>query len=157
MNRPKAIGTAAETAVVRFLKANGWPNAERRALRGAADAGDITGTPGVCWEVKGGDAARRASDTVVAAWMVETLREQATAGAQLAVLVMQRAGIGPTNAGRWWAVMTAYQVECILSPSGMWSAGHRFPVRMLLVDAVALLRVAGFGDPIEAVPGEVLP
>lgn len=47
-NRPKAIGTAAETAVVRYLAAHGFPAAERRALHGATDLGDITGTPGLC-------------------------------------------------------------------------------------------------------------
>ena len=36
-NRPKAIGTAAETAVVRYLAAHGFPAAERRALHGARD------------------------------------------------------------------------------------------------------------------------
>ena len=63
-NRPKAIGTAAETAVVRYLAAHGFPNAERRALHGATDLGDITGTPSLCWEVKGGhriDSERRHS------------------------------------------------------------------------------------------------
>lgn len=38
-NRPKAIGTAAETAVVRYLAAHGFPAAERRALHGATDHG----------------------------------------------------------------------------------------------------------------------
>ena len=47
-NRPKAIGTAAETAVVRYLAAHGFPAAERRALHGATDLGDITGTPRSC-------------------------------------------------------------------------------------------------------------
>ena len=59
--RPKDIGTAAETAVVRFLRDNGFPLAERRALHGSTDRGDITGTPGLVWEVKGGDAAKTAS------------------------------------------------------------------------------------------------
>ena len=49
-NRPKAIGTAAETAVVRYLAAHGFPAAERRALHGATDLGDITGTPQIVWE-----------------------------------------------------------------------------------------------------------
>ena len=56
VNKPKQIGTRAETAVARYLAANGFPHAERRTLRGREDAGDITGTPGVCWEVKGGEA-----------------------------------------------------------------------------------------------------
>lgn len=53
-NSPKAIGTAAETAVVRYLAAHGFPAAERRALHGATDLGDITGTPSLCWETERG-------------------------------------------------------------------------------------------------------
>jgi hypothetical protein len=48
----KAKGTAAETAVVRFLQANGYPHCERRALAGAQDRGDIAGIPGLVVEVK---------------------------------------------------------------------------------------------------------
>src|SRR5690606_27104000 len=64
MSRSKDIGTRAETAVVRYLRANGFEHAERRALRGRQDAGDITGTPGICWEVKA--RKRPISDTDVA-------------------------------------------------------------------------------------------
>lgn len=45
-NPSKARGTAAETAVVRYLR-RWWPNVERRALAGNADKGDLTGIPGV--------------------------------------------------------------------------------------------------------------
>lgn len=79
--RPRDIGTAAETAVVRCLRTAGFPHAERRALRGVLDAGDVTGTPGVAWEVKGGAAARTASDGQLVAWLAETERERLTAGA----------------------------------------------------------------------------
>ena len=41
VTRSKDIGTRAEAAVVRYLCANGWANAERRALRGSADWGDV--------------------------------------------------------------------------------------------------------------------
>ncbi len=82
-NKPKAIGTAAETAVVRYLQANGFPHAERRALRGELDAGDITGCPGICIEVKGGEAARSASDGDVAAWMKEVRAETLNADAEI--------------------------------------------------------------------------
>ncbi|NAE18288.1 hypothetical protein, partial [Enterococcus hirae] len=66
--RPRDIGTAAETATVRYLRTAGFPHAERRALRGTHDCGDITGTPGLAWEVKGGQAAKGASDGQVAQW-----------------------------------------------------------------------------------------
>ena len=37
VTRSKDIGTRAETAVVRYLAAHGFPAAERRALHGATD------------------------------------------------------------------------------------------------------------------------
>lgn len=145
MNNPRKIGTATETAVVKFLRSVGFPHAERRALRGAQDAGDITGTPGICWSVKGGQMARRASDQQVAEWLHELARQTLRAQADYGVLVVQRAGIGAANAGRWWAVMQAWQVECLTSKTGRWNAAFRFPLRMALADAVALLRHAGYG------------
>lgn len=149
MNKPRQIGTRAESAVVRYLTANGFPHAERRSLRGALDAGDVTGTPGICWEVKGGDAARNASDLQIERWMTELATETVNATADVGVLVVQRAGVGPANAGRWWAYMPAFQVAVLITeePVSNWSA---FPVRMLLADAVTLLRAAGYGQPTEA-------
>ena len=47
MNKPKRIGTAAETAVTRYARTAGFPLAERRALAGGADLGDILLAPGV--------------------------------------------------------------------------------------------------------------
>lgn len=46
MSKSKAKGTAAESAVVKYLREQGWPSAERRALNGASDRGDIAGVVG---------------------------------------------------------------------------------------------------------------
>jgi hypothetical protein len=143
MNKPKRIGRDAENAVVAYLRAHGWPEVERRAQRGSRDAGDLTGCPGLCIEVKGGEAAKNASDLLVADWLEETEKERVNAGADVGVLVLQRRGVGPANAGRWWAVM-----RC-----NAWVLGatkHDFPVRMYLADAVWLFRRAGYGDPLNA-------
>ncbi|MET8265956.1 hypothetical protein ABZU92_18410 [Micromonospora arida] len=145
--RPRDIGTVAETAVVRYLHTAGFPHAERRSLRGAFDAGDITGCPGLCFEVKGGDAARTASDLTITRWMAELATEVTNAKADVGLLVVQRAGVGPGNAGRWWAYMPAFQVADLAAPEPLPGSGHAFPVRMLLADAVALLRAAGYGEP----------
>ena len=147
VNRPRAIGTAAETAVCRYLAAHGFPHAERRSLKGSLDQGDITGTPGVVWEVKGGQAAKTASDGLVAEWLAETDTERVNAGCNVGVLVLQRAGIGPANAGRWWAVLHL----CDVAPRE--ALAHRdlyvAPVRMHLSDAVLLLRARGYGQPLD--------
>lgn len=135
--KPRQIGTAAETAVVRYLRGHGFPHAERRSLKGALDQGDVTGTPGLCWEIKGGAAAKNASDGQVTAWLEETEAERRNANAQLGILVLQRPGIGPDNAGRWWAIL--------------WTGlpyARIFPARYHLADAVTMLRTAGYGDPL---------
>lgn len=143
--RPRDIGTAAETAVVRHLQTAGFPHAERRALRGNLDAGDITGTPGVCWEVKGGDAAKTASDLTITRWMAELATEVTNAKADVGLLVVQRAGVGPGNAGRWWAWMPAFQLAALAAEPISTTEFDGFPVRMLLADALTLLRAAGYG------------
>jgi len=139
--KPRAIGTATETAVVRYLAANGFPHAERRSLRGSLDAGDITGTPGVAWSVKGGVAAKTASDGQVGRWLAELERQRTNAAATVGVLVLQRAGIGEANAGRWWAVV-GYGGLCCGVVDGP-------PARLHLADVCTLLRNAGYGTPPE--------
>lgn len=146
MARPKDIGTAAETAVVRYLQANGWPNAERRALRGNLDCGDVTGTPGICWEVKGGKAAETAGRKQVADWMAETETERVNSGSEYGVLVMKRRGTGAVNVSSWEAVMPASDwVRTMgLEPDlRLWD----WPLRTDLSIVVQLLRRAGYGDP----------
>lgn len=150
MNRPKQIGTSAETAVVRAIRTRGFPHAERRALAGALDLGDLTGTPGICWESKGGDAAKDASDGQIAAWMVETERERVNAGASIGVLVTQRRGVGAANAHRWWAWLPLWQVAELANGTDFYvhANARNIPVRMLLDDACTLLRAAGYGEPL---------
>ncbi|MFJ2029457.1 hypothetical protein [Streptosporangium sp. NPDC087985] len=144
MARPKDIGTAAETAVVKALRAHGFPHAERRALAGTYDLGDITGCPGIVWEVKGGEAAKSASDGQIASWLVETETERVNARADVGVLVVQRRGVGPRNAHRWWAILPASYIFPTLS------ADEDFPIRTLLSSACYILRRAGYGQPLES-------
>jgi len=153
--RPKDIGTAAETAVVRFLRTAGFPHAERRALTGALDQGDITGTPGIAWEVKGGQAAKTASDGQVAQWLAETETERLNARADIGILVMARAGCGPANTGRWWAVLPFLHVAPQVALAADTAALSIQPVRVHLATACRMLQVAGYGAPqgsIGAVP-----
>lgn len=142
-NRPRSIGTKAETAVCRYLADNGWPHAERRTLKGVLDQGDITGTPGICWEIKGGEAAATASDGLVSAWLEETETERINARADIGVLVMRRRGIGPLRAGDWWAVVPGAHVF----PTFWEIPGLRHaPVRLHLATACRLLLAIGYGD-----------
>lgn len=144
MTRPKDIGTQGETAVVRYLRANGFPYAERRALAGANDLGDVTGTPGVCWEVKAGRVAEASADGCLATWQAQLDTEQRNTRSDIGVLVLKRKAVGTANAGRWWAYVRAEQIATLLNGHTV-SSEHRAWVRLTLADAVALLRQAGYG------------
>lgn len=150
-NRPKNIGTAAETAVVRAARAHGFGLADRLTLTGALDRGDIGLCPGVVVEVKGGQAAKTASDAQIDKWLAETERERVNAGADVAILVTARAGIGAPNAHRWWAHMTTPTLFD-LTGGRRRNWGNRHPeanIRMTLIEALAFIRHAGYGDPLE--------
>lgn len=150
-NRPKQIGTACETAVVRFLNANGFAGAERSALHGSIDVGDITGTPGIAWEVKGGHAAEDASDGQIAAWLTDTELERRNRGADLGVLVLKRKGKGAASAGQWWAFLLGRVFVQLGTKDGRVTAFAPSipPVRISLGAAVYMLRQAGYGDALE--------
>jgi hypothetical protein len=148
--KPRAIGTAGETAVCRYLVANGFPHAERRSLKGTQDQGDITGTPGVCWEIKAGNTARAAimatkSSGQITDWLVETETERVNAGADVGVLVVQTPGT--TDPGRWWCVLDLAALDVMRGVSPMLTSAWRgVQARLHLADVVSLLRGAGYGQ-----------
>lgn len=97
MSPSKAKGTRAESALAEYLRQY-WPYAERRALCGSADKGDIAGIPGVVWECKAGERL------LIPQWLAETEAERVNAGAELGVLAIKPRGVGVTQVARWWAV-----------------------------------------------------
>lgn len=97
MTPSHAKGTKAESDVVTYLK-EFWPYAERRALQGTRDRGDIAGVPGVVWEVKSG------SRLEIPRWLAETDAEKANDGADFGVLVIKPKGVGSTRTANWWAI-----------------------------------------------------
>lgn len=97
MSRQRAKGTAAETAVVRYLQDHGFPHAERRALHGTADKGDITGMGPVVLEVK------NCQKLELAAWMSELVVEMYNAKAETGAVVAKRRGT--TDAAAWYAIL----------------------------------------------------
>lgn len=109
MSRSKQKGTAAETAVVRALHSLGFPYAERRALRGGKDLGDVTGTPGLIWEVK--DARTWCGPE----WLRETETERVNANADFGILVVKVPGIGAPNAGLWITAMEQDAAELLIA------------------------------------------
>lgn len=102
MSAAKAKGTAWETAIVRHLRDNGFPDAERRALSGNQDKGDVAGVPLVVIEAKSAKTPRWSE------WFAELAAEQANANAQVAVLWIKRPG--KTRAADGLIVMTPKQL-----------------------------------------------
>lgn len=83
MGANKDKGTRAESAVVRLAREMYWPYAERRALTGGKDRGDITGIPGLVIQVK--DVERKS----VGAWQLATLEQLANDNASTCILVVK--------------------------------------------------------------------
>ncbi len=143
-NRRK--GADAERAVAKWLRANGFPGAER-AIRAAyvgsdrviPDPGDLTGTPGLVWQVK--DCKREQ----IANWLFETEQQRSKANATYGMLITRRPG--NADVGRWWCWIP---LECLLDlaayghPLGGKELGEH-PVRLELGTVARLLRINGFG------------
>ncbi len=83
-NPSKAKGTAWETAVVRYLQAEGFPAARRNAQAGAADIGDIGGLPHFAIE------AKDHGTLALAEWVRQANVEAANAGADFGAVVAKR-------------------------------------------------------------------
>jgi len=91
-NPSKRKGTTWESAVVDYLRTHGQPYAERRALCGTSDKGDVSGVPGVMLECK-------AEKTVtLGAYADEVKVQTANAGASVGVAVVKRRNRGPADA-----------------------------------------------------------
>lgn len=112
MSAAKAKGTIAESALVKFLRENGWPLAERRALTGTNDQGDVTGTPLLAWEVKNHKSYKFPQ------WIDEANVEAENAGADYGILVVKPNGIGLSNQKHWWAILTLEAMTQLLREAG---------------------------------------
>lgn len=100
VNRARGKGTAAESAVVEYLRTHGWPHAERRALNGSQDKGDIAGCLGLAIEVKYANAGIR-----MGTWIKETSIERLNARADHGILVMKPTGVGERQVASWLTAM----------------------------------------------------
>lgn len=110
VNKSKRRGTAAESAVVSYLVDRGWPHAERRALQGSLDKGDVAGVAGVMVEVK--DCVK----LDFGGWLKEALTEKVNAKAKVGVVWAKRKG--KADAGEWYVVMTGQQFCDLLIDGG---------------------------------------
>ena len=141
--RPKDIGTAAETALVRYARSRGHSQARRIALAGSRDQGDVWLTEGIIVEVKGGHAAETASDERVRGWWGQTVTERDNHGVPVGVLVTNRAGYSGARCEAWNAWMDLDTLHRLLgapwasrSPLGAETGAHL--ARMSVASLIAL-------------------
>ena len=107
VNRPKVVGTTWESAVVAFLREHGFEQAERRALSGGLDKGDIINAGPYVWE------AKNTKSIDLAGGMDELKQEVANCGptAGYGFLIVKRRR---KSTGEGYAVMTLSQLCDIL-------------------------------------------
>jgi len=110
VSKHKAKGTAFETLVVNYLRDHGFPHAERRALAGIHDLGDITGTPGLVWECKNHQTLK------LAEWIEEAETERHNATADFGFVVAKRRGKG--QAEDQYAIMNLATLARLLVEAG---------------------------------------
>ncbi len=99
-NPSKQRGTAFETAVCDYLRTHGHPNAERKAMQGANDCGDITGITNWTFELK----AERRLD--LAGALAEAQLERTNAGTAWCAAIIKRR---QKNIADAYVVMTLQQ------------------------------------------------
>ncbi|MEU5847456.1 hypothetical protein [Saccharopolyspora shandongensis] len=141
-------GHDAERAVARWLRDNGFTGTERAVRTGyatserqVADPGDLTGTPGIAWQVK--DTERESVDV----WLRELDEQTTTARAEIGLLVHRRRGTA--DPGQWWAWLRLADLGALLGTPGRHRRERQHPVRMELAHAVELLHAAGYGNPVD--------
>ncbi|CAB5216914.1 hypothetical protein UFOVP199_8 [uncultured Caudovirales phage] len=104
----KHRGYDSQRIVADYLAKTGWPYAEST---GAGRSGtDVTGTPGIDWEVK----ARRGFNITAA---MDQLADRGKEGVA-AVAVIRPDGYGPARIEQWPALMTLKQAVELLRQAG---------------------------------------
>lgn len=136
-----------ERQLVAYLRATGWPGAERTvrtgyrvAGRSHADQGDVDGTPGLVFQLKD---VQETKHHLVPRWLAETQAQRAAVEADYGVLVVKRAG--HAHPGDWWAWLPASDLVRL---AGAAHGGPDAPVRLELRFLVIWLRLAGYGTPL---------
>lgn len=116
VNKPKIKGTAAETAIVKTLVEEGWVHAERRALQGTADKGDVNlgGFPVVI-------ESKNCKTITIPAWLREVAVEKENANAVTGACWFKIRG--KTDPREWGVVMSGEEYMALLKLAGFHPGG----------------------------------
>ena len=109
-NIPRRKGTTWESAIVDYLRGRGAIHAERRALNGASDRGDIAGVPSVVME------AKNAASVKLGVWVSEMRAEVANDGAAVGAVWIKRRG--KSSPGDGYVVITGDDWVTLLIEAG---------------------------------------
>lgn len=109
MSASKRKGTRGENLVVEYLRNNGFPLAERRALGGTNDRGDVTGIGPLIIEVK------NVQKVDLSGWMDEVEVERLNANADFGFAVALRR-LKPAPAA--YAIMDLESLVMLLRDAG---------------------------------------
>jgi hypothetical protein len=148
-------GKVTERIVVRWMRQNGFPGADRTrrmgfrtVLRTVEDEGDIGMAPGLLCQVKSLRPVNR-MERAVGGWLLETELQRRAAGAYAALLVVRRDGTA--DVGEWWAWLPLYMLDNLRRPDSThaWAETDHVPARLMVADACRLLRAAGYGTPLD--------
>lgn len=138
-------GHQAERDVARWLRSNGYPEAERAVATGfrapersSADPGDVRGVPMVV-------SVKDCATERLSVWWAELAAMDPARQVPRLLVVKRR---GHADPGVWWCWMRLDHLAALchdtVDPAPWWADT---PVRMDLAAAVRLLRQAGFGVP----------
>lgn len=129
---------------VRNVNGGHAPCDGRGYVRVPADAGDLTGVPGVVVQVKWSGYKSLAAD------MLRTEQQRRVAGADVGLLVRKRQGVGCGRAGEWDAYLPQRAVAWLMHAAEPVNGGplrHEAVWHTDLDTAAALLATAGYGGP----------
>ena len=130
-------GADAERALVNYLRSQGLD--AHRVIRTATsrdpDPGDVhmrSASGLTVWQVKAGEVAKGASETLLGRWWAATNDQARVAGADACVLLTQRRGSGVARIQEWQAVVCLTDIAW-LHDAGVDTTGlPKVPVRLPL-------------------------
>jgi hypothetical protein len=119
VNRSKARGTQFESSIVKYLKDNGWPHADRLTLSGSQDRGDVRLGDGIDVVIE----AKAHRTYSIPEWLREAEKERENASADLGVVWMKLNGHATAENGA--VVMSPATFVDLLFQAGYTPGGQR--------------------------------
>lgn len=113
MSRMKQIGTQHETDIKSWLNANGWPYADRRALSGAADKGDLRLSERIPFVIEAKSAKSTTDRASLGTFVSELEAEVENAQAESGAVIFKKRGT--TDVGKYYAILPVWMLNVLLT------------------------------------------